>query len=659
MENTEGWLDYLWRWVSWSPTPVSDEELTALMGRKIQDLTDPEQQQACERLLPEIRGLCERLLGRFEIPDLKFQGTMTEQETDQAYKALRHLVRELNDRERSALKNVLETQGFLPACSLVKEQLKEYEQQRYFLERRRTQEMLTIELDPHTRIRELGKQLFQQKYGKGFGEWPKKRESETILRQHFAEKTGVAVQDWTPEDELIFRMLHPRSAHRASRKAIARFCNYPPALQRIWQSLSQLGVPFELPDYRIGNEQQVYNALKDLAITHLNYSDTSYFRRLKDLDALYTDNGLLAAIELIDGQLRAVVLQVEACKDLLCHVEEGKTLSERLIPMLEEFRTRAIQEGSEEPFVIEVPLQRGSMNWQLMRIGGEDFPAGLLLIKSRSSTRGAFKMYHFSIDVNRLETRAYLKMLRRRGTTEKEMNLHSKLCAAGVPHIPRLYYYDKETIVMQNFQQSLLSYLEKLQGSSDVVVQQLGATLSETLRAMHKEGFLHRDLKTGNVMVDTTKEGEIHDIKVIDFGISMQFDPEKLKEGMQVTESVDCSPENMPPEYASDPPQVGTATDIYHLGLLLFHTRYKRAFFQTVPGGDKEALAFAGPDRGETYKKEKKISEVTAEATLIREYLTKANVTKIDPLDRWIYKMIHPDPTQRPSADEVYLFFHP
>lgn len=88
-------------------------------------------------------------------------------------------------------------------------------------------------------------------------------------------------------------------------------------------------------------------------------------------------------------------------------------------------------------------------------------------------------------------------------------------------------------------------------------------TVCEAVHFAHQRGFLHRDLKPHNIMVDS--EGRPH---VLDFGLAKRIDEDQ---SLTLTGAVLGSPSYMAPEQAEGRnDRVGPHTDVYALGAILY-----------------------------------------------------------------------------------------
>ena len=97
--------------------------------------------------------------------------------------------------------------------------------------------------------------------------------------------------------------------------------------------------------------------------------------------------------------------------------------------------------------------------------------------------------------------------------------------------------------------------------------------LARAVQAAHDRGVVHRDLKPGNILL--TEQGLL---KVTDFGLAKQVDTDS---GHTQTGSVLGTPSYMAPEQAAGATsQIGPASDVYALGVILFEMLVGRPPFQ-------------------------------------------------------------------------------
>jgi serine/threonine-protein kinase len=91
----------------------------------------------------------------------------------------------------------------------------------------------------------------------------------------------------------------------------------------------------------------------------------------------------------------------------------------------------------------------------------------------------------------------------------------------------------------------------------------LVATLAGAVHYAHQSGFIHRDLKPGNVLL--TADGTP---KVTDFGLARRLED---KDGLTLSGVLIGTPSYMAPEQArGDKGAIGPATDVYALGAILY-----------------------------------------------------------------------------------------
>ncbi len=134
-------------------------------------------------------------------------------------------------------------------------------------------------------------------------------------------------------------------------------------------------------------------------------------------------------------------------------------------------------------------------------------------------------------------------------------------------------------LVMEFVEGGDLRSLLKTHGTADVATTiRLGLQMAEAFKAIHEKGVIHRDVKPENIMYRTLQNGELHFL-LTDFGVA------KVREQQAtLTGHVMMTYEYASPEQFDDPKNIGSATDYYSLGVVLYECLAGTPPFQLVEG---------------------------------------------------------------------------
>jgi eukaryotic-like serine/threonine-protein kinase len=110
------------------------------------------------------------------------------------------------------------------------------------------------------------------------------------------------------------------------------------------------------------------------------------------------------------------------------------------------------------------------------------------------------------------------------------------------------------------------------------------------LQLAHRAGVIHRDIKPQNIFLHAMSDTVV--AKVCDFGIAKVLDQDSLT----ATGSVLGSPLYMAPEQFANSKDVDERTDLWSLGMTLYHALAGRAAFQDLQSLAKLVVAVTGGD---------------------------------------------------------------
>lgn len=116
-------------------------------------------------------------------------------------------------------------------------------------------------------------------------------------------------------------------------------------------------------------------------------------------------------------------------------------------------------------------------------------------------------------------------------------------------------------VSMEFFQgMNLKDYIRKSGNLSQMQALSIALQVCDGLEAAHRQGVIHRDLKSQNILINTSNQ-----VKIIDFGLARAGN----LEGMTATGLIMGTPEYMAPEQVTGN-RVDERADIYSLGIILY-----------------------------------------------------------------------------------------
>jgi tRNA A-37 threonylcarbamoyl transferase component Bud32 len=149
---------------------------------------------------------------------------------------------------------------------------------------------------------------------------------------------------------------------------------------------------------------------------------------------------------------------------------------------------------------------------------------------------------------------------------------------------------------------------------------QVGAALAGVLAASHAHGVVHRDVKPSNVLLCDDDPA----VRVLDFGLAKIVDDEREALDASATGQLIGTPRYVSPEQIERPGEVGAATDVYSVGVILH-----------------ELIAGAPPFVGKTIAE-----QLAAHLHMPTPRLTGASPALADA----VASCLHKDPAARPTA---------
>jgi serine/threonine-protein kinase len=101
------------------------------------------------------------------------------------------------------------------------------------------------------------------------------------------------------------------------------------------------------------------------------------------------------------------------------------------------------------------------------------------------------------------------------------------------------------------------------------------------LAAAHQQGYVHRDVKPSNILVELREGGAEH-AWLADFGLARVYQSSRLS-GLTLTGTVGGTTPFMPPEQITDYRHVGPAADQYSVAATLYYLLTKQYAYDLPP----------------------------------------------------------------------------
>jgi eukaryotic-like serine/threonine-protein kinase len=190
-----------------------------------------------------------------------------------------------------------------------------------------------------------------------------------------------------------------------------------------------------------------------------------------------------------------------------------------------------------------------------------------------------------------IDQRVAIKVLRSEvsqidGVTERFIREARASVALSSDHVGRVFDVgmlraDIPFIVMERLTGENLSKLIRDEGPLELGrVATILVQVCDAIAEAHGLGIVHRDIKPANIFVSVRRQGRIH-AKILDFGIAKAL-TETHDMQLTTTGTALGTPQYMSPEQMADSALAGPPSDVWALGVTLYHALTKRYPFEST-----------------------------------------------------------------------------
>jgi tetratricopeptide (TPR) repeat protein len=154
---------------------------------------------------------------------------------------------------------------------------------------------------------------------------------------------------------------------------------------------------------------------------------------------------------------------------------------------------------------------------------------------------------------------------------QQEIQLARKVTDPHVCRIHELFQSEDKVFLTMEYLpgETLSSLIRKAGPVAEPEARDIALQLCSALQAAHQAGVIHRDFKSGNIILSQRADGSLRTV-VTDFGLATEMQPDPLKDqGLTVPGMLIGTPSYMAPEQLEGE-KVGPAADLYALGVVLY-----------------------------------------------------------------------------------------
>ncbi len=181
-------------------------------------------------------------------------------------------------------------------------------------------------------------------------------------------------------------------------------------------------------------------------------------------------------------------------------------------------------------------------------------------------------------------------------STHREQQIAAKVSHPNLVTIYEIGLTDtgEHYLAMEYLQGYTLAEVIKLEGRMEFIkAATIMSQICDALGAIHKAGFIHKDLKPSNIMLVDYGRGGRDFVKLLDFGIAQPLHPTELD--LQTIQGLAGTPSNMSPEQTRKP-FVGIPSDIYSAGTVMYEMLTGRPPFERIHGSVVDAQRSYTPE---------------------------------------------------------------